>query len=119
MECTNSNHCQIAQLMQSWSCTGYSINVVGPTGIGDNTQNQDIFKLAPNPAENFTKIIFPSNLAGKAEVSVYNIVGEKIYNMVHSVSGILRINTGQFPSGMYIVKVVVNENSYTEQLIVK
>lgn len=119
MECTNSNHCQIAQLMQSWKCTGYSVTVVGPTGTDDIQSASNKIELAPNPANGFVKVLFPKQIAGKAEVTVYDIVGKRNLYGTYSAGSPAKINTSGLTPGMYIVKVLVSGKTYTKQLVVR
>lgn len=119
MECTNSNHCQIAQLMQSWKCTGYSVTVVGPTGTDQMHSALNNIRLAPNPASGFVNILFPKQITGKAEVAVYDIVGKRNLFGTYNAGSPIQLNTSGLPPGMYIVKVAASGKTFTRQLIIK
>ena len=97
-----------------------------PTTIEDENQVVDNFYLAqnfPNPFNPSTKINFGLKSSGNVEVSVYNILGNKVATLVngfksagnHSVS----FNASNLSSGIYFYKIVTNGFVQTRKMILE
>lgn len=84
--------------------SGYSnIAVVANIQTGLNTILTDEVSAYPNPFERYLQIASPSP---KVKVSVTDVSGKLLHlNMEHDINGNLRIDFGQLPAGVYIVKV--------------
>jgi Secretion system C-terminal sorting domain len=64
--------------------------------------------LYPNPAVNYTELVFNSNEQFNTGIQVFSNNGQLVQNIQASVQkGLnkIRINTQQFASGTYIIKV--------------
>lgn len=75
-------------------------------------------KLYPNPAENH--FVVDLNGFKKAKVSVFDVLGKKIYE-ASTTSGRIEIkNNGNFNSGLYFIKVIgENQSVYNTKLIIR
>lgn len=77
----------------------------------NNVNNVSIY---PNPANDVINLTFE---ADEAVVSIFSIQGQEMsVNTVHSSE---QIDTSGLVSGTYIVKVVANNNTYLQRLIIK
>ena len=90
--------------------TGY----VHVGGVGINEHSRTSVSIFPNPASAFTNITANGNIR---EVQVFNLVGQVVLSQtIGSKSATL--NTSALPTGVYSVKVTLNEGSVTKKLVV-
>jgi len=83
----------------------------GLLGLGDN--NQNLFSVYPNPANNYVNI--SSQEAGEKNVAIYNVIGKLVINTITSE----RVDISTLTSGVYIVKISQNGVSSTKKLVVR
>ncbi len=79
--------------------------------IGDGTHgitNNSELLVSPNPAEEFVNISFGNSVSGR--IVIFDLRGKEVFRSEIEKVKNLRIDTGEIPSGVYIVKVV-SENS--------
>jgi extracellular elastinolytic metalloproteinase len=99
------------------------VNPVETVSVNDTPLNKDIlFKLEPNPADDYVSIQIVNPEDQNVVITISNISGQVLYNRSHHLSGAsgqLTIHTDKIPSGMYLVKMMSNNKVYTEKLIVK
>ena len=80
-------------------------------GIDENTiENVEIY---PNPAKDLLTI----NAENIAKVTIYNSIGQKVYEKAADSSEVL-VNLDGFDSGVYLVKAVVNGVVVTRKISV-
>jgi sugar lactone lactonase YvrE len=80
----------------------------GPVGINEITANQSV-RVYPNPGNGvFTMSL--QNVIEKAQVEVYNVIGEKVYQ-VEVNQGQNKINLTNEPSGVYMYRLVSEDQS--------
>jgi hypothetical protein len=100
--------------------------IVNPVSVEDENPVVDNFYLAqnyPNPFNPSTKINFGLKKAGEVEISVYNILGNKVATLVngfksagnHSVS----FDASNLSSGIYFYKIVTNGFVQTRKMILE
>ncbi len=100
--------------------------IVNPTSIEDEKTFVDNYYLAqnhPNPFNPSTKINFGLKKSGNVEITVYNILGNKVATLVngyksagnHSVS----FSANNLSSGIYFYKIVTNEFVQTKKMILE
>lgn len=89
-----------------------NITVNGILGLGDN--NQDIFSIYPNPANDFVNIT--SQNSGNKNVVVYDVLGKQVINTTISSD---RLNISELTSGIYMMTISQNGISSTKKLVVK
>jgi hypothetical protein len=75
--------------------------------------------LYPNPATDHT-ILFIDNLSSNAKVVLSDIQGRSIktYN-INKGQKTLRVNTSNLASGIYYIRMITNNITKAEKLIVK
>ena len=90
----------------------------GALSTKDNTLTTSSIKVYPNPA----KDVFTVSLRNisKAKVMIYNTLGKSIYTG-STINGSIKIeNNSQFASGLYILKVISNDNKvFHSKLMIK
>ncbi|MBK9048565.1 MAG: T9SS type A sorting domain-containing protein [Bacteroidetes bacterium] len=72
------------------------------------------FSVYPNPASDLVSVINPGNIEIDA-VIVYDLNGKQIN---YATSPLNFINVGELNSGLYIVKIISRESSFSVKLMV-
>lgn len=72
--------------------------------------------LVPNPAKNEFHIEMESNINRINKIIIYSIFGEKVYETDTNSD---TITFGKLPSGMYVVKIILDNFQVTKKLMVK
>lgn len=95
------------------------LNIVfdGVSALSVGSSKQGI-RLYPNPTTNqiVIDIDCPEN---ESNISIYNVSGQRIFNIGAVINEQTKINTRGFAKGTYLVKVVNGNQILTEKLIVK
>ena len=84
-------------------------------GIDENINNSNV-SIFPNPANDL--VTFTAESSTIAEVQIFDLTGKMIYSNFSSSSR-LEVNTSNYASGTYIVKVITENESATRRLIVQ
>lgn len=108
------------QISESVSSTRFELKFESMTLGNDHVDLEDI-SLFPNPASKVVHIRIPKITNEKASLQLINMTGRVL------LSEILRVKNGllstrkirNLDSGVYIIKIGVDEQVYTEQLIIK
>jgi hypothetical protein len=94
---------------------------VGDFTIIENHPAKEM-QLYPNPASDYLKIIISDeSLKEHAEIAIYDITGKQVWKKhpVSSTEMILNLNTGQFLSGVYIVKLLSGSDMLVKKVIIE
>ncbi len=78
------------------------------TGIGDPTYFEDAF-IAPNPTSNQVTIYSGDNLL--VQVKITSLTGIELYNEKVATTE-LQVNVGSFPTGIYLVHLIGDDDGY-------
>jgi hypothetical protein len=84
-------------------------------GSNDNKNEEILFSVNPNPADNFLTISLNSN--SDATLRLFDVLGKAI--LEERISGSRKISTEDFKNGVYIVSVSSNGNVSTKRIVVK
>ena len=85
----------------------------GPTGVGDLNTNDIQMLIRPNPVSQFVEIGMVEEMQ---EVQIFNNQGQLVQHVdVNKAS--IRMDLGDLPAGMYIVKVKTAKGIVTDKLI--
>jgi len=83
------------------------------------TSKQLEVKLYPNPTSSAFTIELPKTTAeAQKSVAVYNIAGELVYEH-NTLDSRFTINTQEWSKGLYIVRMMLDNEVYTQKLIVE
>ncbi len=63
------------------------------------------FKVYPSPAADFINIEIPLVDTGRVNLELYNNSGVKVLSTRTAYQPVLQVNIGDFPSGIYYLKV--------------
>lgn len=78
-------------------------------------EKENKLRLAPNPVQNFTQIYAPVEALG-TKLEIYNTQGKKI-DQIKITQQDVKIDTSDWPAGVYLVKEVNSKNMQTYKLI--
>jgi hypothetical protein len=98
--------------------TGYTLDFTG-NSVTEGVSFNDVVKVSPNPANEFTLVTFPMGSNEQAEVSVYNTMGQLVFSdktMTTPGANTYRLNTADLPVGNYVARLVSGKN-VAEKLI--
>ncbi len=110
------------------SSTGFTIKTVsvgtGPglvTSVRNNDINQEtLISLYPNPANDYVNISISAKFGSTACVSVYDMLGKEVRRTNNVLNnGAIHFPTGTIANGIYTLKIVMNNKSYIEKLVVR
>jgi hypothetical protein len=97
-----------------------------PTAVEDENVTVENYYLGqnyPNPFNPSTKINYGIEKAGEVEITVYNILGNKISTLVNGVKSAgnhsVSFNASNLSSGIYFYKIVTNEFVQTRKMILE
>ncbi len=92
-------------------------------GISENEKDNSSLSLSPNPASNYTKLNYELKNSSNVEISVYNLVGTKVYNKTINNQNAGNyteiIKTENLPSGLYICNVRTNDLLKSNKLVIE
>ncbi|MBR8537198.1 T9SS type A sorting domain-containing protein [Carboxylicivirga sediminis] len=95
--------------------TGTSISPIR----GDDN---DVFKVGPNPATSFVDLTLESDERGEVSVVVYDMAGRAIVVRdfyKNSTNWTQQLQLGDLPKGMKIVTMSINGKTYKQKLLIK
>ena len=85
---------------------------IAPTGI------LPLVKVYPSPADQYVNITLPAAFNGTTKIEVYNLLGQNMFTQLQTQSPSLQINTGQWPSGNYYVRLTCGGNEQVKKFTV-
>ena len=87
-----------------------------PLSVDDNVFKSASIKVYPNPTNgNFTIAV---NGINKAHIKIYNLIGKLIYETSTEKKTTLINNYGRFKSGIYLVRVLADNNKVFNQKLI-
>ncbi|MDD5571842.1 MAG: T9SS type A sorting domain-containing protein, partial [Bacteroidales bacterium] len=95
--------------------TDFFFMVSNPEKNNPDNNNVNIY---PNPSTEYTNINFSLSKAGTVNISVINIMGQKIISYkINGVSGEnhKQINTETLPNGIYLIRIEKEGQMYTKK----
>lgn len=84
--------------------------------LNDPNEFSSEFLLYPNPAKRITQFDLPEK--GIGWLHLFDSSGRKIHSQFRNFHEKNSLNVAQFPSGMYRVKILVNQKTYQSKLII-
>jgi len=118
MECVNSNHCFIADLMSGWLCTGYSVTVGTITEIAEEKMKKEVH-VYPNPTSGLINVNLLPIKNNHPKVYIMDVVGKTVAVKENITTDILSIDAASYNKGIYFVKIVSDNGSITKKVVVE
>lgn len=97
-----------------------TVNVFNSTGMDEH--GMDSFEVYPSPTDGKVNLIVSEALQGKALVEVYNLLGERMINLIVDrlqKDETLSLDLSQLVSGLYIIKLSTENGSCTKKVSVR
>jgi len=90
-------------------------------GIKEKKQDQSI-RVYPNPFADFTNLVFSLNKPSVVKVDVCNFLGKTVYSETAREypdgNSKIQVNSGNMSSGVYLVKLTIDNQTYTRKISV-
>ncbi|OFX48111.1 MAG: hypothetical protein A2X13_03005 [Bacteroidetes bacterium GWC2_33_15] len=98
----------------------YSVNFTISTSVNELSLNNNI-NIYPNPSNGIFIISIEIDNISYGSIDIYNSTGSKVYikNLQNNTDFVHTIDLSTMPKGMYFVKIIVNEKSFTNELIIE
>jgi PKD repeat protein len=88
-------------------------------GLAENTDNKG-FNIYPNPVKDYLNIEFDKQTTSKNIIRIFNDAGQQIFiEQVNENTSNVSINTSNFTSGMYLIKIEDSEGKFITKKLVK
>jgi len=122
-------YCTISQLFTLADCNNTHLlfpdtistpvfcQVLPPEGI-ENTNEQALFTISPNPSYGNFFIQMADNVSYKTEIEIYNVMGEKIYESEINTNN-ADIDLASHPAGIYFIRIKTESKVVTQKLIIQ
>lgn len=81
----------------------------------DSFQIND-FSVSPNPAKDNLNIVLPSTIQNSA-ISVYDVLGKRIYSTVIENTHTKSIDVSSWKSGVYLIRVSNDKSTHTKRFV--
>jgi hypothetical protein len=99
-----------------------AIQLLGGSLSTGETESLYALKVFPNPTKNNINLLFNLNTQSNYEIQIYNTLGQKIYNVsqlgkLYPGSQNLEIKTNSLNTGIYFIKVTLEEQSIVKRII--
>jgi hypothetical protein len=119
IECKNAG--SILELLKIFSQPEVfeNVNPANARSVFDEelpSENEQYFTLYPNPTNNYLNIKLPVTFESFT-VEVYDMTGKLVYTQQVPESDYALVNTTNFNSGIYSVRIITSENSYTSLFV--
>jgi hypothetical protein len=98
------------------------ITLTFPAGIGDNSSGVFGVTISPNPSNGMFTLVIHGIRNAEARITITDLAGKEIYseNGNASTSDLTKeINLAGYPKGTYFVKVLTNQHSTTNKLVLQ
>ena len=90
------------------------------TGFENNTVNENLIHIFPNPFTDICSILFSSNMEASANANLYDVQGKLVctFSIKHPAEHI-SFDAGPLLKGMYILQIITNDGMVIHTTLVK
>ena len=82
-----------------------------------NLNNADVFLIYPNPNNgNFT--LQSNHFSESAKITIRSVSGNTVYEVLCNAGGMIQVNAGFLPSGLYVIVLQTSTNQYIKYFTV-
>ena len=121
-------------------CVGFSIGNAGYLGTGlywniyqptlwkysplvtgvESWEINNSISVYPNPSTGIFTLSFPSSITHlPSSITIYNTIGEKVFNQQFNNLTIQQIDLTSQPKGIYFIKIIAEDKSYSQKIIIQ
>lgn len=104
---------ELTQQTNQWSCDGAGFKEESIARLKSISQSTDL-RVFPNPVRDVITVSISESIN---QVSVYNSSGQLVKQIRESNGGVLQIDLQHVESGMYVLKVETDSNTFIERII--
>lgn len=94
-----------------------------PTSSEKNVANENQVAIFPNPANENVTLRYELNTESDLKIALFDVYGKQFFDkkiqQQHSGEQQLDINVSTIPSGIYFIKMTVNETEIVRRLVIK
>jgi len=105
----------------STGVVGFNVEkIVSETTAINNSEVITIETIYPNPSKGASQLVFSSDKATEAELSIFNLLGERVYyTTIQTNNGLntLPINLENKDNGVYLIQLTEGNKTSTQKLI--
>ncbi|MBK7939388.1 MAG: S8 family serine peptidase [Lewinellaceae bacterium] len=85
----------------------YCVELAGLISTGEANQKERTLRIYPQPAAAWVDVKLPEHTTGSAAVRVWDVTGRDLFSgtMILPANGTIRLNTADWPTGVYVVHV--------------
>lgn len=89
-----------------------------PTAI-TNVAGETVFTVYPNPAQNVVNIGWATANGEEAVISITDLSGKQVVNTTVKMNGVTTLDVSSLQTGVYMMTITEDNNSYTQKLILQ
>ncbi len=108
---------------QAQTISYYVILINQNTGLPSDISDVkfELLPNKPNPADNYTDVLFSSPISGDFTLKIFNLIGKEVYHQViRGMAGIntTRVETSEFTPGVYMISIENGSGLVSRRMIV-
>ena len=105
------------EIFDNNKCSNFSDSYIVTTGVNDEIINESSINIIPNPTDGKINLTL-GNFTGNAEVRITDVMGKEIFNGLYNADEkMMGIDLTNQSSGMYFVKVLINNKVFISKVI--
>jgi hypothetical protein len=113
----NVNVLDTAVSYTSGALTITQSTLCGTLGIHEQAADANVLNVYPNPAYNQITLDFGDLVFSKAEITIYNLLGENVSDRVIGNGNATTIDISNLDAGIYLMEVLVDGNKMVKRII--
>ncbi len=95
------------------------INVIGTTGINDNSNMENSISLYPNPFATATTIAYKNRVFNNATLTLFNAFGQSVKRLDNIQGPTIILQRNNLPNGLYFIRIMEgNKIILTDKVVI-
>jgi len=100
--------------------TVFTKELISLVSIDETLTSNNSMSIVPNPATNQIRIAVSGLSTSLAEVHIYDLAGKEVFNTKKTIAdGQLELKLDHFQSGLYLVRLATEGQTFTQKLIIR
>ncbi|MFN3940534.1 MAG: T9SS type A sorting domain-containing protein [Chitinophagales bacterium] len=88
------------------------------TSIQQQSIQQPLFTITPNPANNILIISSTSEINAPIQITISKLNGMQVFNNAYYMQDTMQLNLPQLPDGLYVIQILNNTVQHTQTLLI-
>jgi hypothetical protein len=108
--------------VNNWETTHLDVQLMSLTSVQDETTSVEISMVYPNPTDGQFILDLPEAKGSSILVECYKMTGERVFMKQidqPALSSSVRLDLSHLSSGLYLVRLVSGNRSYTDRLLIR